>query len=135
MKDTTKKSKKNYYLNNDELREEILKCKKSKIASDKLGKMFQLIVENVARNFFWPDPDDGLDCKANALFDLCNGFWKYEKYNTKTGMENSAFAFCTQIAFFGIAGANRILHPKKYEGTISLTCISDNGKNFDIYTI
>lgn len=128
------KEKKKKYLNNEDLREEILKCKESKIVSDKLGKMFQLLVENVARSFYWENPDDGLDCKANAVFDLCSNFWKYEQF-TKDGRENNAFSFCTQIAYFGIAGAHRILHPKKYAGTISLTCLDDNGKSFDIYNI
>lgn len=131
----TKKEKKKKYLNNEDLRDEILKSKESKIASEKLGKMFVLLVDNVARSFYWENPDDGLDCKANALADLCSNFWKYERYNKKDGKENNAFSFCTQIAYFGIAGAHRILHPKKYDGTISLTCLDDNGKSFDIYNI
>jgi hypothetical protein len=123
----SKKSKK--YLNSEDLKEEILKCKDSKIASEKLGRMFQILVENVSRSFYWENPADGDDCKANALFDLCNNFWKYEPEN------GNAFSFCSQICFFGIAGAHRILHPKKYEGTISLTCLDSNGKNFDMYNI
>lgn len=103
-------------------------------ASDKLGRMFQLIVDNVSRSFFWANPDDGLDCKANALFDLCSGFWKYEPVDAN-GKPNNAFAFCTQIAYFGIAGAHRILHPKKYNGTVSISCLDDNGKSFDFYSI
>lgn len=117
------------YLNNEDLKTEILKCKESKIASEKLGRMFQLLVDNVAKSFYWENPDDGLDCKSNALFDLCNNFWKYNEAH------GNAFAFCTQIAYFGIAGAHRILHPKKYDGTISLTCLDSNGKNFDMYNI
>ena len=72
---------------------------------------------------------DGQDCKSNALLDLCANFWKYNPEN------GNAFAFCTQIAYFGIAGAHRILHPKKYDGTISLTCLDSNGKSFDMYGI
>ena len=119
----------NNYLNNEDLKKEILKCKESKIPSEKLGKMFQLLVENVARSFYWENPDDGKDCKSNALLDLCSNFWKYNPDN------GNAFAFCTQIAYFGIAGAHRILHPKKYDGTISLTCLDSNGKSFDMYGI
>ena len=119
----------NNYLNNEDLTEEILKCKESKIPSEKLGKMFQLLVDNVARSFYWENPEDGYDCKSNALLDLCSNFWKYNPENGK------AFAFCTQIAYFGIAGAHRILHPKKYDGTISLTCLDSNGKSFDMYGI
>lgn len=130
-----KKEKKKKYLNNEDLRDEILKSKESKIASDKLGRMFILLVDNVARSFYWENQDDALDCKANALADLCSNFWKYNRYNTKTGVENNAFSFCTQIAYFGIAGANRILYPEKYSGTISLTCLDNNGKSFDIYNI
>lgn len=105
------------------------------VVSDKLGKMFQLMVENVARSFYWQNPDDGLDCKANALLDLCSNFWKFEPANPDTGKPNNAFAFCTQIAYFGIAGAHRILHPKKYEGTISMSCLDENGKLFDLYNL
>lgn len=129
------REKKKKYLNNNDLRDEILKCKENQQASEKLGKMFQLLVDNVARSFYWENPDDGQDCKSNALLDLCSNFWKYEQFNPKDGRENNAFAFCTQIAYFGIAGAHRILHPKKYEGTISLTCLDDRGKSFDMYNI
>lgn len=104
------------------------------VVSDKLAKMFQLIVENIARSFYWSDPEDGNDCKANAVLDLCSNFWKYEPIDLN-GRNNSAFAFCSQIAYFGIAGAHRILHPKKYNGTISISCLDENGKPFDLYNI
>ena len=122
-------SKKKNYLDNEELKAEMLKCKDSKIVSDKLARMFQLIVDNVSRSFYWANPDDGEDCKANAVFELCKNFWKYDPEN------GNAFAFCSQIAYFGIAGTWRILKPKKYEGTISLTCLDVNNNNFDIYSI
>lgn len=104
------------------------------VVSDKLGRMFQLIVENVAKSFYWSNPDDGLDCKANALLDLCSNFWKFEPVDSN-GKAYNAFAFCTQIAYFGIAGAHRILHPKKYNGTISISCLDENGKSFDLYNL
>ena len=102
--------------------------------SDRLAKMFQLIVENIARSFYWSNPDDGMDCKANAILDLCSNFWKYEPIDLN-GKNNSAFAFCSHIAYFGIAGAHRILHPKKYNGTISISCLDENGKPFELYNI
>ena len=34
------------------------------VVSDKLAKMFQLIVENIARSFYWSNPDDGEDCNS-----------------------------------------------------------------------
>ena len=104
------------------------------VVSDKLAKMFQLMVENISRSFYWSNPDDGLDCKANAVLDLCSNFWKYEPIDLN-GRSNSAFAFCSQIAYFGIAGAHRILHPKKYNGTISISCLDENGKPFDLYNL
>lgn len=104
------------------------------VVSDKLAKMFQLIVENIARSFYWSNPDDGDDCKANAVLDLCSCFWKYEPVDVN-GRTYSAFAFCSQIAYFGIAGAHRILHPKKYNGTISISCLDENGKPFDLYNL
>ena len=104
------------------------------VVSDKLAKMFQLMVENISRSFYWSNPDDGLDCKANAVLDLCSNFWKYEPIDLN-GRSNSAFAFCSQIAYFGIAGAHRILHPKKYNGTISISCLDENGKTFDLYNL
>jgi len=114
---------------------EILKLQMRKpIVSDKLARMFQLIVENIARSFYWSNPDDGLDCKANALLDLCSCFWKYEPVDGN-GKSYSAFAFCSQIAYFGIAGAHRILHPKKYNGTISISCLDENGRPYDLYNL
>ena len=105
------------------------------VVTTKLGMMFQKIVDNVARSFYWENPDDGEDCKANAVFDLCSNFWKFEPASPSTGKPLNAFAFCTQIAYFGIAGAHRILHPKKYDGTISISCLDENGKTFDIYNL
>lgn len=104
------------------------------IVSNTLGEMFQLIVKNVSKSFFWANPDDGQDCCANALLDLCSNFWKFEPSDSN-GKANNAFAFCTQIAYFGIAGAHRILHPKKYNGTVSISCLDDNGNSFDFYSI
>jgi len=104
------------------------------VVSDKLARMFQLMVENIARSFYWSNPDDGEDCKANAVLDLCSCFWKYEPVDVN-GRPNSAFAFCSQIAYFGIAGAHRILHPKKYNGTISISCLDDNGRPFELYNL
>ena len=121
--------KKKNYLDNEELKAEMLNCKESKIVSDKLARMFQLIVDNVARSFYWANPDDGEDCKANAVYELCKNFWKYEPEN------GNAFAFCSQIAYFGIAGTWRILKPKKYDGTISLTCFDVHNNNFEMYNI
>ena len=104
------------------------------VVSDKLAYMFQLIVENIAKSFYWANPDDGEDCKANAILDLCSNFWKYEPVDVN-GRPYSAFAFCSQIAYFGIAGAHRILHPKKYNGTISISCLDENGKPFELYNL
>lgn len=104
------------------------------VVSDRLARMFQLIVDNIARSFYWSNPDDGEDCKANAVMDLCSSFWKYEPVDVN-GRPYSAFAFCSQIAYFGIAGAHRILHPKKYSGTISISCLDENGKTFDLYNL
>lgn len=104
------------------------------VVSDRLAKMFQLIVDNIARSFYWSNPDDGEDCKANAVLDLCSCFWKYEPVDVN-GRSYSAFAFCSQIAYFGIAGAHRILHPKKYNGTISLSCLDENGRPFELYNL
>ena len=64
----TKGCKKKNYLDNEELKAEMLKCKESKVVSDKLARMFQLIVENVSRSFYWANPDAGEDCKATAVF-------------------------------------------------------------------
>ena len=115
---------------NDELKLQMEKP----VVSDKLAYMFQLIVDNIARSFYWANPDDGEDCKANAILDLCSNFWKYEPVDVN-GRPYSAFAFCSQIAYFGIAGAHRILHPKKYNGTISISCLDENGKPFELYNL
>lgn len=104
------------------------------VVSDNLARMFQLIVNNVAKSFYWANPDDGDDCKSNALLDLCSNFWKFEPVDMNGRLYN-AFAFCTQIAYFGIAGAHRILHPKKYSGTISMSFLDSNNKSSDLYNI
>ena len=84
--------------------------------------------DNVSRSFYWANPDDGEDCKANAVYELCKNFWKYEPEN------GNAFAFCSDSIFWNCWNMANI-KTKKYDGTISLTCFDVNNNNFDIYNI
>ena len=89
----------------EDLKSEIIKCKESKVVSDKLMRMFQQIVESVSKHYHWANSNEYEICKSNVISELCENFWKYDPYDPKNG---NAVAFCSQIVFFGFAGACRI---------------------------
>jgi 5-methylcytosine-specific restriction endonuclease McrA len=68
-------------------------------------RMFQQIVECVSKHYHWENSNEYEICKSNAISELCENFWKYDPYDSKNG---NAVTFCSQIAFFGFAGAWRI---------------------------
>ena len=109
------------YINNDELTEELIKSKQLGKVTDKLSKMFIDLANHQADALHYENPDDKKDCIANALFDLCNNYWKYDPE------KGNAFSLMSNICYFGLCGAWRMLYPKKTKGTIRLTFIDDNG--------
>lgn len=112
------------YIDNDELTEEIMKCKaNNNIVSDKLAKMFLLLAQHQADGMkHYESEDDKQDCIAQALHDLCRDYCKFELG------KGQAFSFLTNITYFGICGALRQLYPKKYKGTVRMTFTDDDGK-------
>ena len=92
------------YLNNKELREEIIKCKELDELTPKAIDMFILLSEKVADNYTYKDPEDKKDCVASALMD-CYRYWRsYDPDKTK-----NAFAYFSSVCFNGLRKGFRSL--------------------------
>ena len=62
-----------HYLDRDEFHNELAVCKKAGELSKRGIKMFQLLAENVARDYYFPSEMDKEDAEARAVHDC----WKY----------------------------------------------------------
>lgn len=124
---TKSESKNNIYIDKDELSEEVINCQKTGVVSDKLAKMFMLLVSRVNRINRFTHPDEYKDYEQYALLSL---LLMYKSYDPTKG---SAFAFFTQQAIFGIAGGYKKMHLPKYNGTVRLSYNDDNNNNKDMF--
>jgi len=85
-----------HYVNNNELREEIIKCIENDKLSDKAVLMFQQIAERLSRKLKYTNPDDRDDCVGQAICD-CISYWR--NYNPEKSL--NAFSYFTQICVNG----------------------------------
>lgn len=86
------KTVKKHYINNQELLQELLKFKKDKIASERLGELFLTLVDNYATKSNFCHYTYVEEMKSRAIFFLL-------KYSLSFNPEksNNAFSYCTQI--------------------------------------
>ena len=120
--------RKKNYLNNADLYEEIVKSKEQGELTRKAVKMLMLLSVRAQHKLKYANPQDKEDCLAFAQMDLMK-YWKsFNPEKTK-----NAFAYFTSICIHGYAKGWHKLHPKKYDGTISLN--SSNGEGDGIYSI
>ena len=120
-------ARKRNYLNNRDLREEIIKSKEQDELTPLALKYLMLLADKCSRKLSYRNPDDRKDCIACAYMDLYR-YWR----NYDPNRSENAFAYFTEIAKRGFAKGWNKLHPKKYKGIISL----NGGKDSEgIYTI
>ena len=93
MKDTKKN-----YLNNTDLKKEIIISKKKGKASNELINMFMLIAKNVTRKLTYQNYDDRKDCIQEGLLQMLLNYHKFneDKYD-------NAMAYITEICKRGLA--------------------------------
>jgi len=63
------------YIDKREFHDEMVKCKKSGILSNKAVAYFQLMAHEISRTYYYTHPEDRDDAKARAVQD-CFKYWK-----------------------------------------------------------
>jgi hypothetical protein len=119
--------RKRKYLNNRDLLEEIIKSQELGELTPKALKMLMLLADRSSNKLTYRNPEDKHDCVACAYMDLYR-YWR--SFNPEKS--TNAFAYFTEISKRGFAKGWNKLHPKKYQGTVSIQG-SENGDG--IYSI
>ena len=121
----TQVAKKNNYLNNKDLYDEIVKSKEDGKLTRDAEKMLVLLAERAIRKLNYVNEDDRQDCLQFALLDLLK-YW--ENFNPKY---KNAFAYFTEIAKRGYAKGWNKIHPTKYKNTMSIDRINSRSMDQD----
>lgn len=120
-------ARKKNYLNNRDLLEEIKKSKVNDELTPKALEFLMLLANKCSTKLSYKNPQDKEDCIAFAYMDLYK-YWR----NFNPDKSENAFAYFTEIAKRGFAKGWNKLHPKKYNGTVSIHGGEDSE---GIYTI
>lgn len=92
--------KEDYYIDNEEYTQELLKYKKTGVASERLGELFTLHTERYASALSFKNYTFLEEMKSQAKYFLL----KYSKsfdpnYAKKNGKKMNAFSYCTTIIY------------------------------------
>jgi hypothetical protein len=109
------KDRPSHYVSNDELREEIIRCKIAGELSKKALELLQKMVVGVHKRLHYKYPMDQEDCMQGSMEDLIR-YWK--GYNDQ--ISENAFGYYTQLIKNGSAKAWKRLHPPELK-TISFS--------------
>lgn len=71
------------------------------------------MVKNLMSCKYYKNPDDRLDCEAQALADCCEA---WTKFNPERQEEPNAFPFFISLISNGIAKGWNTVHNKKFKG-------------------
>ena len=112
--------RKKNYLNNKDLREQIVISLENDELTREAQKMLQLLAEKAINKLRYTNEDDRKDCLQFALLDLLK-YWRGYKPQYP-----NAFAYYTEIAKRGYAKGWNKLHPQKYKGTLSMDRINSS---------
>lgn len=85
-----------HYVNNNELREELIICKAQDELTEKAVLMFQQIATRLSTKLKYTNPMDREDCISQAVLD-CMMYWR--NYNPEKSL--NAFSYITQICVNG----------------------------------
>jgi hypothetical protein len=122
------------YLSGEALRNEIAFSKNLGHVTNKLAKMFQLMIDRMSLKFSYKDPKDREDCKSEAMLRLLLYYHNYTPEKSK-----NAFAYMSQIIKNGMGfgwgilcnqGGDRAAGLKTKRQTMSLDkCVFLNGSS------
>lgn len=107
-----KTNKKEFYVKNEDLENETLKCIETDVPSTELAKMFQKLAYRVSfmPAFRYDTTDDRNDCVQHAVMVMLN---EYRKYDITRG--KNCFSFFTSVAVNGLRQGWNILKKNAQE--------------------
>jgi len=114
-------ARKKNYLNNADLRDEVMKSKADGELNRTALKMLMLLAEKAQSRLSYADPEDKADCLSFAKMDIVKYWNRYDAAKSP-----NAFAYFTQMCKNGYAKGWNKLHPSKYDGTISINGAKDS---------
>lgn len=115
------KNKKDFYVDNDELHNEVIRCKSNDTCSTKLAEMFQKLAYRVSfmPAFKYYNDSDRKDCVQHAVYRMIE---QYREFDTDRG--TNAFSFFTQTALNGLRAGWNIIK-KNSKDTVRFDMIFD----------
>ena len=113
-------------IKNKDLYAQIVISKREDKLTQEAEQMLILLAEKASRRLSYANEEDRKDCIAFAHMDLLK-YWR--GFNP---IYTNAFAYFTEIAKKGFAKGWNKIHPKRYQGTISL---DGHGSTSAIYSI
>lgn len=103
MTEPVEKPKTKYPVDNDKLREEILKSQELDRMTDRAGLMLKILIENLQKKFKYRDSDMKYECYAQGMMHCLNAFRKYDQ-----NISENCFAWFTSVAWHGLCdGMNK----------------------------
>lgn len=111
-----KKQPANYYINPQELREEVIKSRELNELTPRAVIMFQTMAKEASKKLRYRDEEDRKDCIAFAMMDVVR-YWR--SYNPEKSKD--PFAYFTQMIKNGFAKGWRKLHPLSAGDKVSLS--------------
>jgi hypothetical protein len=106
----------NYYVNPQELREEVIKSREGDYLTPKAVEMFQTMAREASKKLRYRDEEDRKDCIAFAMMDVVR-YWR--SYNPEKSKD--PFSYFTQMIKNGFAKGWRKLHPLSAGEKVSLS--------------
>lgn len=111
-----KKQPANYYINPQELREEVIRSRELNELTPRAVTMFQTMAREASKKLRYRDEEDRKDCIAFAMMDVVR-YWR--SYNPEKSKD--PFAYFTQMIKNGFAKGWRKLHPLSAGDKVSLS--------------
>ena len=111
-----KKPPSNYYVNPQELREELARSKELNELTPRVVELFQMMAKEASKKMRYRDEEDRKDCIAFAMMDIVR-YWR--SFNPEKS--NNPFAYFTQMIKNGFAKGWRKLHPLAAGQKVSLS--------------
>ena len=107
---------KNYYIDPNVFREEIIICKEENELTPKMVNMFILMCNEVAKTRMYRFEQDREDCVAFAIED-CLRYWR--SYNPEKS--SYAFAYFTRLVMNGLQKGWNKLHKLQFRNKVSIS--------------
>lgn len=106
-------------VNNDELREELIKSKSRGELTRRCIQLFEQMVHKLQNGLPYNDPEDRKDCFQAAMLDVARYWQNYDPEKSP-----NPFSYFTSTIINGLAKGWKKVNPEKMKGTISY---SDRG--------